>query len=342
MADNTDSAIAVLGASASGKTTFLGALYIAISRHNQQMREEGRADDNLHLVGVDSASNEILKDLTGQLTARTFPEPTVGIEEFSWQLRGDRMQLKPRQVFGMSVGKKREKVPTKITLNLADPAGGISKQPGAGGSYHQNRDFLLQKLKESRGIVFLFDPIKEFDKGETFDHTFGIILDLANEMLQSDDFDGNYLPHNVAVCISKFDEPRVLQTAHDADLLITDTDDQHSFPRVSDDDARELYQQLCKVSLSGTADLALNTVEDYFRPERIRYFVTSAIGFYMDRGRRQVDLSDYQNVIEDPSQLPAQQGGQSARIRGQVHPINVLEPILWAGGHWPANTGRRA
>jgi hypothetical protein len=66
----------------------------------------------------------------------------------------------------------------------------------------------------------------------------------------------------------------------------------------------------------------LADVRQYFYPDRIKYFITSAIGFYRhDEGQFRVD--DYQNTVQEADGL--------VRIRGSIHPINVVEPLLWLG-----------
>ena len=67
----------------------------------------------------------------------------------------------------------------------------------------------------------------------------------------------------------------------------------------------------------------LESITRYFMPERVRYFVTSSIGFRLDRATRLFDEADFQNVD------PRADGGQ--RIRGPIYPINVVEPVLWIG-----------
>ena len=106
------------------------------------------------------------------------------------------------------------------------------------------------------------------------------------------DFDG-VLPHHVAVCVTKFDEPRVLATARRMGVVTTDPEDPYGFPRVRDGDARRVFAKLC----NGDGEMVLNTMDRTFRRDRVRYFVTSAIGFPADPG--------------------------------PVNPINVAEPVLW-------------
>jgi hypothetical protein len=61
--------------------------------------------------------------------------------------------------------------------------------------------------------------------------------------------------------------------------------------------------------------------ERYFHPERISYFVTSAVGFMVNKRTRRFDPRDTANVYRTAS--------NEALVRGPVHPINVVEPVLW-------------
>lgn len=324
-----DYSISVLGAPTSGKTTLLAALSIALARQN----------DGWKLVGTDRASRERLVTLTDQLTGREFPKPTQGIEEFTWLLIGQTMRDVPRKWFGT----KQIEDTLRIRLDLADPSGEISTNQNR----HVNRDELIKNLINSRGIVFIFDPISEFERGDAFRHTFGVLAEMAQLMVDSPEFADGYLPHHVAVCVTKFDEIRIFQTAQQADLVTYDSDDLHGFPRVDNEDARELFARLCAVSRSQNADLVINTLEQHFRKDRIRYFVTSAIGFHVDPATGVFSLADYQNNVRDLQNQPGAQGkpgvqgnsGAQARIRGPVYPINVIEPLKWVSAQLTRTSG---
>jgi hypothetical protein len=299
--------VAMWGAPTSGKTTFLAALSIALARQEQDWK----------VIGADEASTETLIRLTTALARdRRFPQATSGIERYRWILVGRVSRAIPRRWFR---AEQREE-PIKIGLDLVDASGEISApdKPSRG-----VRGDLIDNLERSRGIVFLFDPIREFNKGDAFDYTFGVLAQLAQRMVDSPEYSDGYLPHHVAVCVTKFDEIRVFRTAEKLDLLVSDSGDPYGFPRVDDSDARELFARLCEVSHSGNAELVLSTLEKHFRPDRIRYFVTSAIGFHVDSRNGAYNPDDYQNLVPDPDEP------ESTRIRGSVHPINVVEPLLW-------------
>jgi hypothetical protein len=146
------------------------------------------------------------------------------------------------------------------------------------------------------------------------------MLEIA-ERWMSENPGGGPLPHYVAVCITKFDHPDVYGFARKHNFRTYRDDDRHKFPRIHSQDAKEFYQELARSTGDGDADLICNALGHHFQPDRVQYFVTSAIGFYCEGARFRDD--DRDNVIEKA-------GGQRA-IRGQIFPINVLEPIVWLG-----------
>ena len=66
----------------------------------------------------------------------------------------------------------------------------------------------VDNLEKSSGIVFFYDPIREFEHGDAFRHTFGVLAQLDAQMKRR-----GKLPHHVAVCVTKFDEQRVFDAA---------------------------------------------------------------------------------------------------------------------------------
>jgi hypothetical protein len=297
--------IVMWGAPACGKTTFLAALSIALNRRR----------DGWKVIGADTPSTQALIRLTSQLTDdREFPTATsMAFERYRWFLVGQKEERAGRWFRRRTVQKS-----VRIGLDLMDLGGERFAAPKGAVSGE-----LTDNLVGSRGIVFLFDPVREFDEGDAFKHLFGVLSHLSQHMLDSDEFEGGQLPHYLAVCITKFDEIRVLETAQKLYLAQPEPEDDLEFPRVSSEDAKELFYRLCEISASGNAEMVTNTLEKYFRHDRIRYFVTSAIGFYVDPQVGVYDPDDFQNVVS------ASDG--YSKIRGTVHPINVMEPMLWLG-----------
>jgi hypothetical protein len=296
--------ITMLGAQASGKTTFLATLPIALLRQ----------DIGWSLRGDNPGSTQALVTLTNEVTEdRVFPRPTGAIENYKWSLDGEL----PRAVKEWHWwGFRRKDLPVTIPLDLIDaPADSADGSQMFGRAISQR---FVGNLARSAGIVLCFDPLSEFERGDAFQYTYGVLTQLKSQL-------GSHgsLPHHVAVCITKFDEIRVLESAQKLKLVEYDPEPPE-FPKVPDEYAREFFTRLCRLSRTDNAELVLPLLEQTFRKERIRFFVTSAIGFYVDQRIGVFDPEDYQNHIP-------KSGDENARIRGAIHPINVVEPILWLG-----------
>ncbi|WP_326824870.1 hypothetical protein [Streptosporangium sp. NBC_01756] len=313
-----DHNIVMWGAPGSGKTTLLAALFIALTR----------SDNDWKIIGSDPASSDYLIEKTNALLrGKVFPEANMAMERYHWTLIGPALRK-----LGFWGRKAKPRPPTRIGIGMTDAPGGwfdtgrrLAGGPSApDGSEDPSRQELLDNLERSRGLVFLFDPIREFIIGDAFDHMHAPLTLLAERMLAAGEFADGKLPHHIAVCVTKFDDPRVLETAEKRGLLTVDVDDPYGLPRVTSEDTRELFHELCQVSASGNADMVLKSLDQFFHPDRIRFFATSSIGFYVDRRTKHFDWDDFQNM------LPGE-ADEDSRIRGQLHPINVVEPMLWLG-----------
>jgi hypothetical protein len=109
--------------------------------------------------------------------------------------------------------------------------------------------------------------------------------------------------------------------------------DEPTFPRVPEEDAQEFFERLIRLSKSDNASLIMPLIKQAFHEERVRFFVTSAIGFYVGASRV-FNPEDYQNHV--PGDL---QRGVPDRIRGGIYPINVVEPVLWLGRNMARTAG---
>ncbi|MGW0811076.1 hypothetical protein [Nonomuraea sp. NPDC002799] len=294
----TEHKISVWGAPGSGKTTFLAALNIAMMRSTLDWA----------VVAKSGASSDWLTRMTDQLVrGRDFPEVTVAPATLDFVLVGPPRTKRRGRFF------RRPAVtgPTHVDLSLVDLPGGSFGSAPAGD--------LMEDLTVSDGFLFLFDPIREFDSGDSFEYFYRVVIALTQRVMASDAAPAR-LPHRLAVCITKFDDVRVLETAERLGLLTTDPDDPRQVPRVESESAQELFTALCANSASGNGDMLLRMIMQFFRPEHVRFFATSAIGFHVDPVRKTYDPDDFQNVVPTPA---------GHRIRGPVRPINVVEPILW-------------
>ena len=298
-------AITMWGPPSSGKTTFIAALYTALIRQDAGWR----------LHGADPPSAQALVELTTMLTSQgRFPHATEGIDHYRWTLVG---QYARRVTRRWPWPPRQEERIARITLDLIDTDGELAG-PKAAGSL--GRAELLARLASSAGIIICFDPIREFETGTSFDYALGLLSDLSHEL---QDLPGARLPHYVAVCVTKFDDIRLVKTAEALRVLEVDPDTPESLPRVSDQDARDFLGALGRVSRSGNSDLLVKLLDQTFYPEHVKYFVTSAVGFYVNPGVGVFDPDDLQNVIA------GRDAAEPSRIRGPIHPVNVVEPVLW-------------
>jgi hypothetical protein len=299
------------GAPSSGKTTFLAALDTALKR-----RRYGYT-----MIPDDDASELMLIKATSALDDKgEFPDATQAIDILQWSLYGRRQQTASN-----GQGLHLVNTPHKITLKLTDPSGELTL-PGKVAD--PNRRKLVSALTDARGIIFMFDPIRESEEGDGFQTTNGLLVQLARQAASSDpEFDGT-LPHHIAICVTKFDEPKVFDTAERLKLLRYDRNDPYQFPRVADSDARLLFSSLCSSSGNGNGDLMLNALEQHFREDRVKFFVTSAVGFYVNPRTNRFDRDNPQNVVKNKQGLAV---AGTSRIRGPLHPINIVEPVLWLG-----------
>jgi hypothetical protein len=307
--------ITLLGTPSSGKTTLLAALGPALTQRGGEWK----------LVPADDGSAQTLISMITHLTAQqVFPEATSReIVSHHWQLWGQNPRAR-WQWF-----RRPEQI--RLDLHVADPDGEIF----AGQDVNTQRleENLIETLVNCRGITFLFDPIREFEHGDAFEYVLHVVTRLAQRVIGPDVSADGRLPHYVSVCVSKFDAVPVFETARMRGLLTVQPNDPYGFPRVADGDARGFFSMLCSVSKTDTARLAMNILERFFYPERIRYFITSAIGFYVDRRIGVFNVDDYINTIGD--------GPGKLKIRGAIHPINVAEPLIWLGGRLTTDVLRR-
>jgi hypothetical protein len=303
----SDAGVTMVGTTGSGKTTFLGALNIALTK---------QASDWLIYPG-DAASRTLLAGLSHALTgAGELPPSTQGIDNMDWVLTGQVRRNVQKSRFG---GQSQQQVTqqVKLTLKLTDPTGELARYDQVGMPL---RDRLVDHLASSRGILYMFDPIREFEKGDAYETTSNLLMDLAQAVASAADFDGR-LPHHVAVCVTKLDDTRVFRTAQELGTLVDDPHHPHGFPRVHDSDAEFLLSKLCEVSKKGNGEALVQLLGQYFRRDRIKFFATSAVGFYVNERTRKFDVRDTRNVYQN--------GAGKSLVRGPVNPINVMEPVLW-------------
>jgi hypothetical protein len=334
--------VGMWGAPSSGKTTFLAALSIAANR---------KPAESLVIYGNDRASTEFLNTETARLTyQQQFPPATEANTHLSWVLRMDVETGGRRWGFFPTTTTR----PFQFNLDLLDEpgrafadtpeiAGGASSAAqrsaalfgdedetgGAPVAVAGDEDAFLDQLSSCQGLLLLFDPVREWREGTAFNYFHGTLMHLAQRLLPGRA--AAKLPQYVAVCTTKFDHHDVYRRARDKGYrTFAPTDPQH-FPRVSDALAERFFVDMVKESQRGNADLVRNALRHFFERDRVKFFVTSAIGFHLDRQLGMFQEDEFSNVVD--------QGGGNPRIRGPVYPINVIEPLMWLGERLAAEEG---
>ncbi len=319
--------IGLWGAPQSGKTTFLAALQIAIVNQSN--------GDGWLITGVDDAASDFLSANTSLMNRRrTFPSATTGIRELRWRFVSP---TRGGERWWRRFSRATASGQTVFEVQLLDVSGGMfASAPDNSIGFGESSLFaeedgldafdepedqdpdnqLLEHLATCDGIVYLFDPVRERDSYEFFQRTLEQLARRSYEMGRLND---GRLPHHLAVCVTKFDDPTVFRKAHHYGVVLTG-DDRAMIPAVPDSLAGEFFQKLCNDRDGASAPLVLKSIERYFHTRRVGYFVSSAIGFYIGASGvfQRRDFANVETTSEG-----------EARIRGQVMPINVLEPFLW-------------
>jgi hypothetical protein len=146
-----------VGAPASGKTTFLAALNIALQRMN----------GNWSITAADQHSEEALTWLTAELTTKhAFPTATVRPEEYLWILQGQ-VPVTIRRMLRKQQLPKQMQIPIEL-VDAPDETRGSSRQG------------LVEALLHSSGIVYTFDPVREYEVGDSYERVNGICNQLRS------------------------------------------------------------------------------------------------------------------------------------------------------------------
>lgn len=323
IAPPTQLRIGLWGPPGSGKTTYLAALKVATYR--------SRLPGNWIMNGLDPASIDFLTDHVDLLTnRRRFPEATLSVKTLSFRFTGEHTVTERRRFRSPH----EIMLPKAFELEVLDVPGGIFNStttsnpvdpeglelPGGTDSSHvaPSIDDLVDRLQECQGIIYLFDPERDANQGDAFIFFHRVLEHLTAQVLQGVT-PNRRLPHWVAVCITKFDHPAVFRSARRGGFIRQDANPPY-FPRVDDHEAGQLFRKLCEEEPSNS-DLVAESLNTHFHPDRIKYFVTTSVGFYVARGR--FTMMDPLNVERIGN------GSNDFEIRGKVHPINVLEPLLW-------------
>ncbi|GLY50784.1 hypothetical protein [Lentzea sp. NBRC 102530] len=322
------------GPPGSGKTTYLAALKLATMR-----RAEGVG--NWIMSGLDDESTRFLQESTDQLThQRTFPRATSTDKSMLFRFTGER-EVTRRNRFGRKVV---EMEPISFELDVLDvPGGRYDSDRLSQGGEQQKQDLgfgddevveterlhapamspveqenqLLDHLQMCHGIVYLFDPERDSVEHDAFRYFHPVLDKLTERVMSQVHFNRARLPHHVAVCVTKFDQPNIYRQAQLKGYTLMDGEPPY-LPRVPNESAGEFFAMLCADPQSNT-DLVEKGLRQYF--STLNYFITSSIGFYVAGNRfRAQDSLNVERVNAGPDGF---------RIKGRVYPINVLEPLLW-------------
>jgi hypothetical protein len=208
---------------------------------------------------------------------------------------------------------------TAITVHTVD-------RPG--GDFAQNIDEVVEELRETDAIIFLYDPTFDMpgadDRHSTFDF-FARCLDTLRDRSRHELIEGA-LPQVFAVCVTKFDSVPVFALAR-AGLWATQDDAPPFSPRVADAHAKPFFDWLCSAERHRSSPWVHSQLTAKFPAARTRYFVTSAAGFRRDEND-EVTLAFPDNVDD----LPQDDGGRAGLARRlwslPPHPVNVMEPVI--------------
>jgi len=317
--------IGLWGSPASGKTTFLAALRHATAAAGEDCGIWG-------IYPLSMQSSNVMAELTHDLNNGRFPQftPTGAPTELQWLFTGD--ISKSRFVRRQRRFMRREPVESRFVLDLIDVSGEVfGYDPTKMGATESVISKAIRHLFEARGIIYLFDPVGERDNRNSLDYVNKTMTELKRRFAAAGHRDP-YLPHQVSVCITKFDHPDVFQEARFSGLVESGPD---GIPRIPDRNAEEFFKLLCTGKFwsskyeqgERSALFIMNELRNAFGPDKIEYFVMSSIGFWRPPGWAD-SVSDF-----DPEDFTNFRKGDEATktpasIRGAISPINVLEPLI--------------
>lgn len=313
--------IALLGPPQSGKTTYLGALYIATLSPTSQ-------NGSWRIRPCNEASREFRDRLKATLNKGEFPAATSGNIAVEWLFVGDlsRSMYDHRYI-------KWRKLKRRFQLDLIDvPGNAYMRGQNTGTAEIKDTSVAMDHLYQAQGIIYMFDPIGDQDNQNAADYLSEILSKLELRAAQDGRVDDLYLKYQVSVCITKFDHPKLFKQVQRASFVDSGHNYGDGMPRIRQKDARQFLAELCYGNFwreqireqQPTYEQVVRQLERAFDPSRIEYFVTSSIGFFKtppvgDESRDEVDMRQFNNYHER---------GGAAHIRGEVRPINVLEPLI--------------
>jgi hypothetical protein len=291
--------IGLWGGSRAGKSTYLAALPIA---GMQTTDPNGR-----WIVGGvgQEAVDYLVKGVDLLAKQRTFPPATLLEESLTWVFQGPPPADRPK-FFSRSADRGVE-----FALQLQD-ASGEAVRTGT------LVDDVIDHFVASQGLVYLFDPILDAEQRlQSFDFFYATLQTVYARVRAAGGLVRNRLPHHVAVCVTKFDDPEIFDPAARAGWVAQQPTGSR-LPVVPPNQSRAFFEWVCRGYRGGTATMVADALQSFFHHDRVHYYATSAIGFRLNRNMV-FDFNDYRN-IEALNGVP--------RIRTVPRPFNVLEPLI--------------
>ena len=150
---------------------------------------------------------------------------------------------------------------------------------------------VVDQLIDSDGIIYLFDADNELNPDARDNVEF---FKAAMARLRRLSADRGLLvngtsPHRLVVCVTKFDAGTVFAKAREG-YWVTQSCEEPFLPEVAPRDARPFFDWLCRREFGDSAEAVHTEIGVNFHPDRVHYFITSAIGFRLTHG--QFDLAN--------------------------------------------------
>ncbi|WP_241840034.1 hypothetical protein [Frankia sp. CcI49] len=340
------------GATSSGKTTLMAAMQLAAIQHKP--REPGGRHVRWTITSADRATGSALERLRSTLVQdHRFPPATLANTPLRLIFEGRVLRpgsspARPRPERTPPIDFTLDFLDVSGALyyrgggsEISTLDGGSGSGGGGGGGFEDDglrfdddetsaptparrppdrgaaqHEELVDHLVRCDGIVLLFDPIRERDRadGDNYAYFDAMINRVLEKVRTAGRSRGGLLPHHLAVCVTKFDDPRVLGVALDGRLNTLANGS--GPPRIENDVAHRYFDQLCNRS-TGASHLR-DAIGGFFDPSRVRFYATSSIGLFVGPDGR-FNPVDYSNIVMT---------GGVPRIRGRVAPMNVLEPVV--------------
>ena len=245
--------IGLWGAPGCGKTTFLAALNIAVTR---------AATQELRVFGVDEASTGLLVENTIRLTRdRQFPEVTASWAPVQlghanggpgtgaapvWQADEDHRPARDEPGPTRRAGTGFADIPEKSASAWSgggrdlgfddDDADADEVMPAA-------EESVMDRLASCDGLLLLFDPTREWTSGDAFNYFQGTLLRIAQRRMTGRATPGGRLPQYVAVCATKFDHPDVYRRAKNRGYRSLSVEDPYMFPQGAGRTGRDVLRR---------------------------------------------------------------------------------------------------